>query len=63
MIARASQSFLAAILRSGAGAAQPVEGFYKGKQIVMLVGTAAGGGYDTYAAPPAIVAQAAKLVP
>jgi len=33
---------------SGAGA-QPARDFYKGKQITMLVSTAAGGGYDTYA--------------
>src|SRR3954465_153540 len=31
------------------GFAQPADSFYKGKQITMLVGTAAGGGYDTYA--------------
>lgn len=49
MIKRAFPVFLAAFLWLGAGAAQPVEEFYKGKQIVMLVGTAAGGGYDTYA--------------
>ena len=30
-------------------AAQPAQDFYKGKQITMLIGTAAGGGYDTYA--------------
>lgn len=29
--------------------AQPVEGFYKGKQITLLVGSGAGGGYDVYA--------------
>lgn len=63
MIKRAFPVFLAAFLWSGASAAQPVEEFYKGKQIVMLIGTVAGGGYDTYAASHAIVAQANKLVP
>ena len=29
--------------------AQSVEGFYKGKQITLLVGSGAGGGYDVYA--------------
>jgi tripartite-type tricarboxylate transporter receptor subunit TctC len=36
---------IAALLLPGGAAAQPIEG----KQIVLLVGTAAGGGYDTYA--------------
>jgi tripartite-type tricarboxylate transporter receptor subunit TctC len=40
---------IAALLLPGGAAAQPIEDFYKGKQIVLLVGTAAGGGYDTYA--------------
>ncbi len=40
-----------ALVATGAAAApaQPAESFYKGKQITMLIGTAAGGGYDTYA--------------
>jgi tripartite-type tricarboxylate transporter receptor subunit TctC len=37
----------AALLTPNLASAQ--SDFYKGKQIVMLVGTAAGGGYDTYA--------------
>ena len=37
-------------LLGGAAAAQDaVEAFYKGKQIAMVVGSSAGGGYDTYA--------------
>jgi len=42
-----SAAFLAAI--SLPAQAQPANEFYKGKQITMLVSTAAGGGYDTYA--------------
>jgi len=39
-----------ACLVGGAAAAQDaVEAFYKGKQIAMVVGSSAGGGYDTYA--------------
>src|ERR1044071_7142004 len=39
-----------ACLLGGAAAAQDaVESFYKGKQIAMVVGSSAGGGYDTYA--------------
>ena len=41
---------LACALSEPAAAAQnPVEAFYKGKQIAMVVGSSAGGGYDTYA--------------
>jgi tripartite-type tricarboxylate transporter receptor subunit TctC len=40
---------IAALVLPVSAAAQPAEDFYKAKQIVMLVGTAAGGGYDTYA--------------
>src|SRR5215212_6764687 len=29
--------------------AQPVEAFYKGKRVTLLVGSAVGGGYDAYA--------------
>ena len=32
-----------------AAAQDSVEQFYKGKQIAMIVGSSAGGGYDTYA--------------
>ena len=43
-------SLLAAMLWLPAGgAAQTVEEFYKSKSLTMLVGSAAGGGYDTYA--------------
>src|SRR5262245_59506782 len=39
-----------ACLLGGAAAAQDsIEAFYKGKQIAMVVGSSAGGGYDTYA--------------
>ncbi len=41
---------LAALLLAPASAfAQANDTFFKGKQVTMLVGTAAGGGYDTYA--------------
>jgi len=36
-------------LASSSAAAQTSPEFYKGKQITMLISTAAGGGYDTYA--------------
>jgi tripartite-type tricarboxylate transporter receptor subunit TctC len=39
----------AACVTSTASRADPVEEFYRGKQIVMLVASGAGGGYDTYA--------------
>jgi len=42
-------SGLAAAAVAAPASAQPAESFYKGKQITMLIGTAAGGGYDTYA--------------
>jgi len=41
--------FLTALLAASSAQAQPANEFYKGKQITMLVSTAAGGGYDTYA--------------
>src|SRR5436190_14487479 len=34
---------------SPSAAQEPVEAFYKGKQISIVVGSSAGGGYDTYA--------------
>src|SRR5258708_31922035 len=40
----AAASFLPAGSR-----ADPVEDFYRGKQVVLLVASGAGGGYDTYA--------------
>ena len=40
---------LAATLWPASVRAQTVEEFYKGKSITMLVGSGAGGGYDTYA--------------
>jgi tripartite-type tricarboxylate transporter receptor subunit TctC len=50
-----------AVLAASAGAgAQPQE-FYKGKQISMLVSTAAGGGYDTYART--LARHMAKYIP
>jgi tripartite-type tricarboxylate transporter receptor subunit TctC len=49
ILQRAGLLIAGALLWSAGGSAQPAEPFYKGKQIVMLVGTAAGGGYDTYA--------------
>jgi tripartite-type tricarboxylate transporter receptor subunit TctC len=43
-------SFLAAVcVLSAPVRAEPVEEFYRGKQIVMLVASGVGGGYDTYA--------------
>jgi tripartite-type tricarboxylate transporter receptor subunit TctC len=41
--------FVAAIVWPAGAFAQGADDFYKGKQITVLVGTAAGGGYDTYA--------------
>src|SRR5687767_1421907 len=38
-----------ACLTGGAAAQDSVEQFYRGKQIAMIVGSSAGGGYDTYA--------------
>ena len=44
-------AFCALLLSAGGAAAQApgVEAFYKGKQITLLVGSGAGGGYDAYA--------------
>ena len=39
----------ACLIGGAAAAREPVEAFYKGKQIAMVVGSSAGGGYDTYA--------------
>jgi tripartite-type tricarboxylate transporter receptor subunit TctC len=39
----------AACVMAAPSRAEPVEDFYRGKQIVMLVASGAGGGYDTYA--------------
>ena len=39
----------AATLASGSATAQDVASFYKGKQVTIVVGSSAGGGYDTYA--------------
>jgi tripartite-type tricarboxylate transporter receptor subunit TctC len=39
----------ACLLRPAIARAEPVEEFYRGKQIVMLVASGVGGGYDTYA--------------
>jgi tripartite-type tricarboxylate transporter receptor subunit TctC len=50
LIAAAFACLPLAYLLGGAAAAQdPVENFYKGKQVAMVVGSSAGGGYDTYA--------------
>src|ERR1700710_1492523 len=48
---RLAASALACLLSAAtiAGAQASVEQFYKGKQISMIVGSSAGGGYDTYA--------------
>ena len=40
---------LACLIGGGAAAQDSVEQFYRGKQIAMVVGSSAGGGYDTYA--------------
>src|ERR1041384_2339617 len=40
---------LTCVLGNAAAAQDAVESFYKGKQIAMVVGSSAGGGYDTYA--------------
>jgi tripartite-type tricarboxylate transporter receptor subunit TctC len=48
-----TRAFTALLIAAAAwpagGSAQTVEDFYKGKSITMLVGSGAGGGYDTYA--------------
>jgi tripartite-type tricarboxylate transporter receptor subunit TctC len=63
---------VSAIFAASGIRAQTADQFYKDKQITLLVSTAAGGGYDTYArtllgkaygAPKDIVAAASKLVP
>src|SRR6202521_1722360 len=41
--------FAATCLLPAPGGAEPVEDFYRGKQIVMLIASGVGGGYDTYA--------------
>jgi tripartite-type tricarboxylate transporter receptor subunit TctC len=40
---------LAALLATPALAQDPVADFYKGKQVSIIIGSSAGGGYDTYA--------------
>jgi tripartite-type tricarboxylate transporter receptor subunit TctC len=42
-------SALAALLTTQAHAQNPIADFYKGKQINLVIGSSAGGGYDTYA--------------
>jgi tripartite-type tricarboxylate transporter receptor subunit TctC len=37
------------IAATGAGAQESVEQFYQGKQVSLIVGSSAGGGYDIYA--------------
>ena len=48
---RLAASTLACLLSAAplAAAQDAVEQFYKGKQISVIVGSSAGGGYDTYA--------------
>jgi tripartite-type tricarboxylate transporter receptor subunit TctC len=41
--------FIAALLATPSSAQDPVAAFYKGKQVNLVVGSSAGGGYDTYA--------------
>jgi tripartite-type tricarboxylate transporter receptor subunit TctC len=41
--------FIAALSTTSAHAQDPVAAFYKGKQVNLIVGSSAGGGYDTYA--------------
>ena len=53
--------FLAAAAVPASAFAQTVEEFYRGRQITMLVASAAGGGYDTYAR--AFARHAAKHIP
>jgi tripartite-type tricarboxylate transporter receptor subunit TctC len=40
---------IAALAISVPASAQEIESFYRGKRVIMLVGSAAGGGYDAYA--------------
>ena len=42
-------AWIGAALAPTAGATQDVAGFYRGKQVRLLIGYSAGGGYDTYA--------------
>ena len=44
-----SAALLASLLAAGSGYAEDATPFYKGKTITVVVGTSAGGGYDTYA--------------
>src|SRR5712671_7580111 len=53
MMLRRGVSLIAAVVvalaAGGASAQDPVAHFYKGRQITVLVGSSAGGGYDIYA--------------
>ena len=42
-------AFTVSLIAASAAAQDSVESFYKGKQISLIVGSSAGGGYDTYA--------------
>lgn len=39
---------MAALLSAAAASADPVADFYKGRNVIMVIGSGAGGGYDTY---------------
>ena len=52
---------LGACVLSSAALAQPAEDFYRGKQVSLLVGSGAGGGYDAYAR--AFARHASKHIP
>ncbi|MDP4595156.1 MAG: hypothetical protein NWT00_11460, partial [Beijerinckiaceae bacterium] len=45
----ASTIFVQSVAVTPAHAADAVEDFYKGKTVIIIVGTSPGGGYDTYA--------------
>jgi tripartite-type tricarboxylate transporter receptor subunit TctC len=49
MVWRANLGALLGFLVCASAAAQPAPGFFAGKQISLLIGTTAGGGYDAYA--------------
>jgi tripartite-type tricarboxylate transporter receptor subunit TctC len=63
---------LAAMLALCPATAQEQPLFYRGKQITIVVGTSAGGGYDTYArliarhimylAPPELIAKTKQAI-
>ncbi|MFM1813732.1 MAG: hypothetical protein RLZ98_427 [Pseudomonadota bacterium] len=48
-LGRTAGYFAGALLAISPASSQPVEEFYKGKNVTLLIGSGVGGGYDTYA--------------